>query len=200
MIASASAASVGDGTGEADWLGLGSLDSVGSGVAVEPDGLGSSVSLGVADGLPVASAVALGLAADDAVAEALGEAAGDAVADGLGLAVAAGRLIGTTMIEPPVVEALDSTTAACSESGSITTDPGFDLSETSAWAPASSDAQPGAVTGPCGQTASTVATLTVYEPLAPGAAQATLPGVTAIGVWPALGPGPVPGVDRPTPA
>ena len=32
------------------------------------------------------------------------------------------------MIDPPVVEALDSTTAACSDCGSSTTGPGFDVS------------------------------------------------------------------------
>ena len=59
---------------------------------------------------------------------------------------------------------------------------GLRVSETTAWAPASSGAQPGTVTGPCGQTASTLAMFTVYEPSAPGAAQRRRPAGPRCGV------------------
>ena len=57
-----------------------------------------------------------------------------------------------------------------------------------ALAPASNGAQSGPLAALSGQTASRLARLTVYEPLAPGAAQAMSPGATASGVASALEP------------
>ncbi|MEO8228459.1 MAG: hypothetical protein ABI628_01715 [Chloroflexota bacterium] len=108
---------------------MGSLDALGS-----ADALGSGVA-----GVAGASDVAVGFEDGDSV--------------GVGLE----RAIGTTKIEPPVLEALDSTTAACSACGSSTTDPGLLEKDSTRFAPASIEAQSEDGAASWGQTEATLA-------------------------------------------
>ena len=205
MIASAAAAvgaGVPVGTGEAVGVGLGSGDAEASGLVVgSTDALAAGVGLGLAEaagdveaeGVP--SGLAVAAPGDGDSDDPAADPAGVAVAVGAGLGDGVGRVIGTTMIEPPVVDALDSTTAACGACGARTTDPGRELSDAIACAPAFSGAHAASST----HTAFTLAMLTVYDPSAPRSTHETGPGATAIGVAPAAAdPGTV-GAGEPSP-
>ena len=94
-----------------------------------------------------------------------------------------------------MLDALDSTTAACSAWGSSTTDPGLLTNETTRLAPSLMEAQSDDGAASWGQTWATLAMFIVYGPSAEWVIQATSPGGTANGVAPAmrLEPGPVGG-------
>jgi hypothetical protein len=158
MIASAAAA-VGAGvpteTGDPVGPSVGSPDVIGAtlgGGSMEGcagDRFGSCEGVGSSDG-PVSGVVVAGaprLADEESVGVGVGDAAG----------AGAGRVIGTTKIEPPVLDALNSTTAACSAWGSSTTDPGFLTNDATRLAPASIEAQSDDGAASWGQTVATLA-------------------------------------------
>jgi hypothetical protein len=186
MIARAEAAlgaGVPVGIGDRVGLGVDSADALGSTIALGSTDGGAVEPSGSLDGDGSAEELAPGVALRVGVASAVpveaGVAAGDALAAGVR------REIGTTKIEPPVLDALDSTTAACSAWGSSTTDPGLLRNETTPMAPASIEAQWDEGAASWGQTDATLAMFIVYGPSAERLIQATSPGGTASGVAPA---------------
>jgi hypothetical protein len=169
MIASVAAAvadgngvSTGDGLGRVLAVGLGDGSSVGS---TDGDGLDPAPFVGDvdADGTTDGEALAAGVVGS---AEALALGSGLACGDGVGEGLGSTRAIGMTKILPPVVDALDSTTAAWTALGARTTEPGCESNDTSCLALRSSGAQSDAGAASDGQTAATLAIFIVYLPSA----------------------------------